>query len=113
MSAGTYNLVIDQGADFAISLTLTEDGSAKDLSDYSARAQMRSKKSSSTVAATFTCTITDADEGKVKMSMGNSTTAALTPGVYFYDLELFTASDANVTRLLEGTATVTAEVTRS
>ena len=112
MSAGTYNLTIEQGADFAISLTLTEDGSAKDLSDYSARAQMRSKKSSTTVAATFTCTITDAGEGKVKMAMGNSTTKDLSPGMYFYDLELFTASDANVTRLLEGRAEVTAEVTR-
>lgn len=112
MSAGTYNLTIEQGADFAISLTLTENGSAKNLSDYSARAQMRSKKSSTTVAATFTCTITDADEGKVKMAMGNSTTKDLSPGMYFYDLELFTASDANVTRLLEGRAEVTAEVTR-
>ena len=113
MSAGTYNVTIEQGADFAISLTITENGSAKNLSGYSARAQMRSKKSSTTVGGTFTCSITSASEGKVKMSMSNSTTKDLTPGVYFYDLELFTASDANVTRLLEGKATVTAEVTRS
>lgn len=112
MSAGKYNLTIEQGADFALSFTLEEDGSAKDLSGYSARAQMRTKKSSTTVAVTFTCTITDSDAGKLKMALTNTQTAALSPGIYYYDLELFTASDANVTRLLEGTATVTAEVTR-
>lgn len=112
MSAGNYNLVIDQGADFAITLTLKENGQAKNLSDYSARAQMRTKKSSSAAAGTFTCAISDALNGKVTMKMPNVTTKDLAPGVYYYDLELFTSGDANVSRLLEGTATVTAEVTR-
>ena len=91
---------------------MKEDGSAKDLSDYSARAQMRTKKSSADIAATFTCTVTDASAGKFTMKLSNATTKDLSAGTYFYDIELFTASDANVTRLLEGTATVTAEVTR-
>lgn len=112
MSAGKYNLTIEQGADFALSFTLSEDGSAKDLTSHSARAQMRTKKSATDASATFTCTITDASAGKLKMALTNSETAALSPGIYYYDLELYTASDANVTRLLEGTATVTAEVTR-
>ena len=112
MSAGNYNLVVDQGADFASTLHLKENGQAKNLSDYSARAQMRSKKSSGTVAGTFTCAVVDATNGKITMKMPNVTTKNLSPGVYYYDLELYTASDANVTRLLEGTATVTAEVTR-
>lgn len=112
MSAGKYNITIEQGADFALSFTLKEDGSAKDLSSYSARAQMRTKKSSTDIAATFTCTVTNASEGKFTMKLSNATTKDLSAGTYFYDIELFTASDANVTRLLEGTATVTAEVTR-
>ena len=112
MPAATYNLTIEQGADFAIQLTLSEDGSAKDLTGYSARAQMRQKKTDASAAATFTCTVTDASTGKVKMALANSVTAALTPGIFFYDLELFTNSDTNVTRLLEGQATVVAEVTK-
>lgn len=112
MAAGTYNLVIDQGSDFGITLTLSEDGSAKDLSNYSARAQLRSKKSSTSVAATFTCTVIDASNGKIKMELTNSETAALSAGIYYYDLEIHTSNDANVTRLLEGKATVTQEVTR-
>lgn len=112
MPAATYNLTVEQGSDFAIQLTLSEDGSAKDLTGYSARAQMRQKKTDASEAATFTCTVTNASEGKVKMALPNATTAALTPGIFFYDLELFTGSDASVTRLLEGQATVVAEVTK-
>jgi hypothetical protein len=112
MPAATYNLTIEQGADFAIQLTMSEDGSAKNLTGYSARAQMRQKKTDALEAATFTCTVTSALEGKVKMALANPITAALTPGIYFYDLELFTTSDTNVTRLLEGQAIVVAEVTR-
>ena len=65
MSAGKYNITIEQGADFALAFTLKEDDSAKDLSDYSARAQMRAKKSSTDIAATFVCAVTDASAGKL------------------------------------------------
>ena len=69
MSAGTYNLFIDQGSDYAIQLTVKENGSAKDLTGYSARAQLRSTKSATDVTATFTCTITNASGGGIKMAL--------------------------------------------
>ena len=112
MAAATYNLTIEQGSDYAIQLHLKEDSVNKDLTDYSARAQMRQKKTDASPAATFTCTVTSADEGKIKVALSNSTTTALTPGIYFYDLEIFTNGDASVTRLIEGQATVAAEVTK-
>ena len=68
MTAAVYNLVIDQGSDFAIDLLIKEIGVVKDLSGYSARAQMRPTRTSDTVAGTFTCTVlSPATEGKVKM----------------------------------------------
>jgi len=112
MTAATYNLTIDQGSDFAIQLTLAENGSAKDLTGYSARAQLRPTKASSTLSATFTCTVTDASAGIVRMALGNSVSAALTAGIYYYDLEIFTSGDGVVTRLIEGQATINQEVTR-
>ena len=112
MAAGTYNLQIDQGSDYASTLTITESGVAKDLTGYSARAQMRPTKSSSTLSATFTCTVTDASGGVLKMELSNSITKNLAAGVYYYDLEIYTAADASVTRLLEGQVTVDPEVTR-
>lgn len=112
MPAGTYNITIDQGSDFAIQLTLSEDGSAKNLTGYSARSQMRKTKTSDTVSATFNCTITDEDNGVIKLELSSSDTVNLSSGIYYYDLELFTANDANVVRLLEGQVSLTQEVTR-
>src|SRR6056300_1876025 len=107
MTAATYNLTIDQGSDFAIQLTLAEDGSAKDLTGYSARAQLRSTKASTTISATFTCTVTNPSQGILKMELSNAVTTTLSDGLYFYDLELYSSDDNFVTRLLEGRATVT------
>lgn len=113
MSAANYDLVIDQGSTFAIDLTINESGSAKDLTGYSARAQMRSTKTSSTVAGTFTCTVlTPVADGKVKMELPASVSSAMEAGMYFYDLEIHTGSDAIVKRLLEGKVTINQEVTR-
>ena len=112
MSAATYNFNLDQGADFVLEMIMKEDGAVKDLSGYSARAQMRKTKDSTEVTATFTCSVVDPAAGKIRMSMTNATTGAITAGVYFYDLEIFTDSDAFVLRLIQGQATVTREITR-
>jgi len=112
MSAARYNLVIDQGSDYAVEFAIAENGSAKNLTGYSARAQMRSSRTSSSVAATFGCSISNPSTGKIIMSMSNAVSTALTAGRYFYDLELFTSGDASVTRLLQGEVNLTQEVTR-
>ena len=112
MSAATYNFNLDQGADFVLEMIMKEDGAVKDLSGYSARAQMRKTKDSTEITATFTCSVVDPSAGKIRMSMTNATTGAITAGVYFYDLEIFTDSDAFVLRLIQGQATVTREITR-
>ena len=112
MTAAAYNLTIDQGSDFALDLVVKEDNVVKDLTGYSARAQMRSTKGSSTLAATFTCTVPSATDGEVKMQLLNSASSAISAGKYYYDLEIYTASDALVSRLMEGTVILTPEVTR-
>lgn len=113
MAAGTYNLTIDQGSDFAIRLTLTQGGAPIPLTTYSARAQMRaSKTATGNAIASFTCNVTNAIGGEIHVSMPNANTANLTPGKFYYDLEIYTANNALVTRLLQGEVTVTAEVTR-
>ena len=110
MSAGTYNINIDQGSDFSLQLTVQEDGSAKDLTGFSARAQMRPTVDSSTLTATFTCTITNASSGILTMALANTVTDDIDVGQYAYDLELYTGSTSQ--RLIQGTATVVGEVTR-
>ena len=101
MTAAVYNLVIDQGSDFAIDLTIKEFGSAKDLSGYAARAQMRSTRTASSVAASFVCAVQDpVANGVVKMSLPNGVSSAIAPGRYFYDLEIHTTNNAVVRRLI-------------
>jgi len=114
MSAGTYNLIIDQGSDFAIRLTLSQGGAPINLTGYSARAQLRSTKiSTGSPVASFTCNVAaPASNGVVNMQMLNTLTTGLTPGKYYYDLEIYTAADAQVTRVLQGEVTLTPEVTR-
>jgi hypothetical protein len=63
--------------------------------------------------STFVCTVTTpATDGIVKMELPATTSSAMTAGVYFYDLEIHTASDATVKRLIEGKVTINQEVTR-
>lgn len=112
MSAATYNLVINQGSDWSIQLTMSEDAVPVDLSGYSARAQIRTRKNSATLIGTFDCVIIDAVNGILTMSLANAVSTAITPGVFYYDLEIFTASDATVTRLIQGIVKIDTEVTR-
>ena len=69
MTAANHNLTIDQGSDFVIDLVISDEGVVKNLTGYSARAQMRTTKSASAIAATFTCTVTDASAGTVKVEL--------------------------------------------
>lgn len=112
MSAGRYDIVIDQGSDFALQFSIKEDSIPKDITGYSARAQLRKTTKATTVSASFVCTVLDAANGIIKMELPNSVSAALEEGMYVYDLEIYTANDALVTRLLEGKVTLTPEVTR-
>ena len=76
------------------------------------RDRLRPSPTSGTKTADFTCTVVDATEGKINMQLTNSTTAGIASGKYYYDLELVNTNNGTVTRLLQGVARVTPEVTR-
>ena len=61
---------------------------------------------------TFTGTVVNATNGQLQISLTAAQTAAISPGKYFYDVEIFTSGDAVVTRLIQGSVVVTPEVTR-
>ena len=113
MSAARYNLIIDQGTDFALEFIVKESGTAKDLSSgFSARAHIRTTKDPvAALTEDFNCVIEDGSvAGKITAKLTNTETSQITAGRYYYDLEL--VDSGVVTRLLEGTVTVTQEVTR-
>ena len=117
MTAARYDLIIDQGADFSLELTVKESSTAKDLTGWFARAQLRKNKSSSSIAASFSASITSASAGKLTMSLPYSVSDDMTAGLYHYDLEIYQAASAaatatQVSRLINGTANIRREVTR-
>ena len=110
MAAGNHNLTIDQGADFSMTLTITQNSSAFNLTNYFVRADVRKTKESD-VSAEFTGTHNDSG-GVITLTMGNAVTKTLNEGEYVYDLEVYTANDAAVTRLIQGKVQVIRGITR-
>ena len=112
MAAATYNIEVDQGSDFSINIQVKEDDEVKNLTGYSARSQARTSNEASSAAFSFTCTIPTPANGTIKMALAAATSSAVTAGQYVYDLEVYTASDAAVSRLIEGTCIIDREITR-
>lgn len=113
--ATTTNIVIEQGATFSQEFIVKDSaGSAKDLTGYTATAQIRRSYYSST-ATDFTTAIV-AGDGKVTLSLTAAETAAISVGStgnnrYVYDLEV--ASSSETLRPFEGIVTVRPNVTRA
>ena len=106
------NIFIDQGADFSITVDVSDaNGNQLNLTGYSAAAQMRKTYESSSISATFTTSIAAAD-GQVTLTLTDTVTTALSPGRYVYDLVVTDGSSIS-TRVVEGQAIVTPGVTRS
>lgn len=110
MAAGKYDLTIDQGSDFSITLTLTRDGSAINLTGYTAKSHIRATKESTNYVP-FTITFPDRAAGQLTMTLGNESSTNMAAGQYLYDLEIVSSTDV-VTRLIEGKITLNREITR-
>jgi hypothetical protein len=107
--ASTANIVIDQGTTFSTTLTLTnDDGTDKDLTDYTVTSQIRKSYYTNTYTDFTTAKVNL--EGEITLSLTATQTSALKAGRYVYDVEI--ASDAETVRVVEGIVTVTPEVTR-
>ena len=111
--AALTNLLIEQGATFNSTISLfNSDDTVFDLTGHTAAGQIRKSYSSSSASATFTIAFSsDRTEGQITLSLTPTQTAALDEGRYVYDIET-TASDSTVTRVLQGTVTVSPNVTR-
>jgi hypothetical protein len=116
MTAAKYDIEIDQGSSFALSITVSENGSPKNLSQFTPRAQMRpSVDSPDTDKVDFTFDSTNLASGIIILKLTHTASSAMVAGNYFYDLEIFTGTAPNetsVTRIMQGKAVVNPEVTK-
>tara|TARA_R100000541_G_scaffold12415_1_gene20859 strand:- start:984 stop:1337 length:354 start_codon:yes stop_codon:yes gene_type:complete len=117
MSAGKYDITIDQGSDFKLTLVIKDGDAVRNLDGHFARGHLRA---SMDTAQHWAFDFTDSSynsSGTLVMKMANDVVAnngntALSEGNYFYDVEIYTSGDATVERILQGKAKVTREVTR-
>lgn len=111
--AAYVELYMDQGATFNNVINLTDDvtNATVNISGYTVRSQMRRSYYSANASAELVCTITDASNGAITMSLAAANTSNIKAGRYLFDLETTDTSGIKA-RILEGIITVTPEITR-
>ena len=103
------NITIAQGTTFSEVFTSTEtDGSASNLQGYSGAAMIK-KHPAATSHESFSVSITAAT-GEVAIGLTPGATSRLKPGRHVYDV-LLTSGSGALSRLVSGSAIVTAGIT--
>lgn len=110
MAVYVANITIPGGADFQQTFYLeSTSNSPLNLSGYTGYAKLKKSPASLNAAATFSVSIPSPTDGRIRISLGSTATSSLKPGRYCYDILLDTGSTK--TRVVEGSALVTAGVT--
>jgi hypothetical protein len=105
------NLYVDQGSTYSNIITVTaSNGQALDLSGYSVASQMRKSYQSSTYHS-FTATVYDAANGKIRLQLTDEQSGAIPAGRWLYDVEIESSAGAR-TRVVQGIVTVQPQITR-
>lgn len=113
IKAGKYNITAYQGATYDLNLTWTVNNVPVNLTNYTVAMQVRAAANASTAILSLTndSGITlGGTAGTINVNIPANTMGAASPGQYVYDLEL--NSGSAVTRLIQGTFQIQAEVTR-
>ena len=110
--ASYVELFVDQGTTFNNTINLTDDvtNAYINVSGYTITSSMRRSYYSANASANITCTITDAPNGEITMSMSANTTGAIKAGRYLFDVKMVDVAQIT-SRVLEGIITITPKVT--
>lgn len=110
MAIYVANITIAGGADFQQTFYLESTSNTPlNLSGYTGYAKLKKSPASLNTSATFTVSFPNPSDGRVRISLGSTATASLKPGRYCYDILL--NSGTSKTRVVEGSALVTAGIT--
>lgn len=123
MAAARLDIIIEQGATFRRILKFKDNnGNLQDMTGYVFNGQVRKTAGDPNLLASFTCTvlnqISNLGEVEIKLTATNSSaipvpkskTAEKTSIDYCYDIERLAPNAIDKVRIIEGTATVTPEV---
>lgn len=105
-------LYIDQGTDFTSTIVLQDDITDlnQNVSGYVVTGSLRKSLLSQNAYANLVCTVSDAANGEITLSMTAANTSNLRPGTYLFDVR--TLNVDIYSRLIEGIVIVTPGITR-
>ena len=117
MAAGKQNITIEKGVNKSLQLWITElSGSVeapKNLTGYTAKAQIKKNYDTKIVSAEFDVTNAPlTTDGKLNLALPSADTAKLEVGSYAYDVLLITSGSVEM-RVVEGVATVVPIITEA
>lgn len=106
-----YPLNVRIGDTESVNVTLQDaNGAAINITGRTYSAQIREKASSTSALATFTCSVTNAAQGKFSCVLSSTSTASLSPANAVWDLQETYGSV--ITTLMAGEAIISRDVTR-
>jgi len=109
--AATRDISIYQGDTYTHELRIKDSANANvNITSRTYTGQVRKKRNSDTIAATFTSTLTNAANGIVVLSLSAASTANIAAGTYVYDFQ--ETNGATITTLITGSCIVVGEVSR-
>jgi hypothetical protein len=113
MAAGVLNLLIEQGSTFLYSLSLRDANGPMNLTNFTARMQIRRTVGAPAVLLELTTANgrIAISGGTVALSVDAADTALLDFSKAVYDLEI-ESPNGDVTRLIQGDVVLSKEVTR-
>ena len=105
-------LYMDRGSDFDVVIELSDDDTnlSQNLVGYVVTGQMRRSLLSVNASADLVCTVSDAANGKIDLSLDAANTSLLRPGSYFFDVK--SLKNNHTTRIVEGVIFVTHGITQ-
>jgi len=119
INPGVYNITAYQGASFDRTFTITQGGTALNLTGYSSAMQVREAADSTatllslvnygSVSPNSSGIVLGGTAGTIAVYIGSADSSAIPAGSYAYDLEIISVQ---VTRLLQGSFNVVGNVTR-
>lgn len=109
-SVPAVNITVDIGTDFSKIYTVkNSDGSAFNLTNYTATSKLKKYPDSDTVSASFASSITSPSSGQITVSIANTVTENLDPGRYYYDI-IVTSGIGTVSKVYTGMALLNSSV---
>jgi hypothetical protein len=115
INPGTYNITAYQGANFDRTFTISQGGTALNLTGYTSAMQVREAADSTATLLSLSTggsgIVLGGTAGTIAVAVTSTQSAAIPAGSFAYDLEI-TSSGGEVTRLLQGSFNVQGNVTR-